>query len=44
MVGAGLALVGTGGALLFWGKARSQRLPRLSVGFGGVGVSKTVSW
>ena len=44
MVGAGLALVGGGGALLFWGSQRSKHLPTLTVGAQSVGVAKILSW
>jgi hypothetical protein len=42
--GAGLALVGAGGALLFLGSQRAKTAPSVTFGAGRVGLAKRVSW
>jgi hypothetical protein len=42
--GAGLALAGLGGAVLYLGSKHSKRAPSITVGAGRVAVSKQVSW
>jgi hypothetical protein len=42
--GAGLALAGLGGAVLYLGSQHSKRAPSITVGAGRIAVSKHVSW
>ena len=42
--GAGLALAGLGGAVLYLGSQHSTRAPSITVGAGRIAVSKHVSW
>jgi hypothetical protein len=42
--GAGLAIAGAGGAVLFLGSQRSKRSASLTVGAGRIALSKQVSW
>ena len=42
--GAGLAIAGLGGALLYLGSQQTKRAPSITVGAGRVAVSKHLSW
>jgi hypothetical protein len=42
--GAGLAVAGAGGAILFWGAHHSKAAPSVSVGRRGVTVVKRLTW
>jgi amino acid transporter len=42
--GAGLAIAGLGGAILFLGSQRTKHAPSITFGAGGITVAKRISW